>query len=145
MPGLLRRGTRDSLIEQAPHTEFADVSAGRDSYYELFVELWQAREDFMLVEHDIVIAPGTVAALGACPHPWCACPISVHLAVGNSYAAFQCNRWRRELMTGPLSLPARQRDWPGLSEFVLARMTVEVHTHVDLPTFHLAPGMGSTL
>lgn len=149
VPGRLRRGTVDALVAQAPHTEFVDVSAAVDSYYDLFADLWRARQDFLLVEHDIMLAPGTVDALERCPEPWCACPIGVTYRMTGSPDAFlQCNRWRAELMAARLDileLTPAQREWPGLSA-LLERLppTHRPHAHPELATFHLARNVGAS-
>jgi hypothetical protein len=151
VPGLLRRGTRDALTAQHADVEFADVGGSSHAYFDLFAELWHAGETFMLVEHDIVIAPGTVMALEQCDRAWCACPIGVtYRHKGSTCAWFQCNRWRRELMVRYPDLlddvPEHLRDWKVQDSVVAGRIrTVErEHTHLDLLTFHLAAGMGST-
>src|ERR1017187_1932583 len=121
-PNHLRRGTVESLRAQAPHTEFIDVSAAPDSYFELFKRLWTSQEDFLLVEHDLVLAPGTVAALEACPEPWCSCHIDVEYKLYHGEAFFQCNRWRREIMLArpnACEIPMSQRYWGTLDGYLL--------------------------
>lgn len=166
-PHHLARRTVEAIVAQAPHAEFVDVSERPDSYYELFARLWADAQDFMLVEHDVVIRPGTVAALDACPEPWCSCAIAaeVERRRGEHEAYFQCNRWRREVMLerpDVTDVPMARRHWGTLDAFLLARMRgkvhpaidsvplpitppvrgFEVHTHPDLTTDHCAPGLG---
>jgi len=45
---------------------------GDDAYWRLLASLWAAGETFAVVEQDIVIGPGTLQALEACPGGWCA-------------------------------------------------------------------------
>lgn len=168
VPKFLRRRTVDAVIEQAPHAEFFDVSARPDSYYEMFRRVWADAQDFVLIEHDIVIRPGTIEALDACPEPWCACPIGVEAKrSGRDEAYFQCNRWRREMMLerpDVTEIPIQRRHWGTLDAFFLARMrgnvhkkvvgetvpiepTVkgyEPHTHLELNTWHESSFLGSS-
>ncbi len=150
-PCHLRRGTVDALVAQAPHAEFVDVSGDPHDYWRLFARLWCEGGDFLLVEHDIVIADGTVAALEACPEPWCTCPIAVtYRHTGSHEAYLQCNRWRREVMLALPSMPAvlldHDRHWSRLDRFLLLRLrpAFTPHAHLDHLTFHLAPGLGTT-
>jgi hypothetical protein len=41
------------------------------SYDMLFRELWAIGAPFILVEHDIIPWPGSLAQLWTCPEPWC--------------------------------------------------------------------------
>ena len=79
----------DALLAQAPDAELVDVSGSPTAYHVLLERLWADQQDFMLVEHDNVIAPGTVAALEACPWEWCACP---HTPLSERWAHV-CNPW----------------------------------------------------
>ena len=86
---------RSALLAQAPHLELIDCSASPVAYFEAFRALWADAETFLLVEHDVVIAPGTVAAFEACPELWCSCravPSALH--PDSEQAFFQCVRWR---------------------------------------------------
>lgn len=148
-PNHLRRGTVESLRGQAPHAEFVDVSSGPDAYFEAFRSLWLAQEDFLLVEHDLVLAPGTVDALEACGEPWCSCHIGHLFTTYKGEAYLQCNRWRREMMIahpGVVDVPREDRFWGQLDGHLLKRMGgFKPHRHLDLPTLHLAPSIGSSL
>jgi hypothetical protein len=164
-PDRLRRGTVESLRAQAPHAEFIDVSGSPDTYYEAFRALWLAADDdLLLVEHDIVLAPGTVAALETCPEAWCSCHIGSEERTTGLEAYFQCNRWRAWMMAVTphvVDLLPVQRHWGTLDAYLLARMRgrrhvglngvpvtipdavrFEVHPHRDLATFHLSPSLG---
>lgn len=165
-PKHLHRNTVEAILAQAPHAEFFDVSGKPDAYFEMFARVWSAAQDFLLIEHDIVIQPGTLAALDACPEPWCACPIGVEVKrSGRNEAYFQCNRWRAEVMLerpDVTEIPTQRRHWGTLDAFLLARMrgnvhqkvvgvTVpidppvkgyEPHTHLELSTRHESPGLG---
>jgi hypothetical protein len=141
----LQAPTRAALEAQSDATEFADVSSSEVAYFELLRDVWRTGEDALAVEHDIEIAPGTVAALEACPREWCSCPINGMTAAGWGAAALQCNRWRGELMRAHPSLlddvPEQRRAWWYLDSAMLPALHkrgARVHVHYDLPTTHHA-------
>jgi hypothetical protein len=145
-PDHLRRETVDAL---PPETEYVDVSEDVEAYWRLFALLWAERRDFLLVEHDVVIAPVTIKALEACPEPWCSCYSPALAADYGPEAWFQCNRWRAEVMHALPNVPdiePRLRHWKALDTHLLRRIRegFTVHAHPELPTFHLAPGLGTT-
>jgi len=75
---------------------YVDVSADPHDYWRLVRALWGEREPFILVEHDVIVGPGTIEELRACPEPWCAFAIhSVDVGTGMSWVAtFGCVRFR---------------------------------------------------
>ncbi len=42
-----------------------------DSYTGLLLHLWSEQQTFVLIEQDIIVRPGVVEELLACPEPWC--------------------------------------------------------------------------
>jgi len=72
----VRRDERavEALLAQAPDAELVDVSASPTAYFELLCDVWDAQVDTLVVEHDVVIAAGTIETLEACPWAWCSCP-----------------------------------------------------------------------
>jgi hypothetical protein len=128
--------TERALRVQAEAPEFADVSGDVTDYCATWARLWRAQEDFVMVEHDIVIAPGTIDAFSACPELWCC------VSTGALGAAFQCNRFRRELIVAHpdlFDLPAYGRHWVQLDSIILGRLLragERPHLHADLPTTH---------
>jgi hypothetical protein len=109
----LQPDTEAALKAQAPQTEFVDVSGSPTAYWSLLSDLWALQEDFIVVEHDVVIAPGTIAGFEACPESWCGCR-----SVGGSMPFLQCTRFRRELTVAYpnllLDIPPGRRHWDGL-------------------------------
>lgn len=43
-------------------------------YWTLLYDLWQAKQSFIVVEHDIVVNETTIDELRVCEHDWCAMP-----------------------------------------------------------------------
>ncbi len=62
--------TRATLADLAPETEFVDVSADDFAYANTFRRLWEDREGFLLIEHDIQPTAGAIAEAGECRCPW---------------------------------------------------------------------------
>jgi hypothetical protein len=106
--------TVSALEAQAPgRVEYVDVSGSPYAYWELMRALWTAGEDFALVEHDVVVADGTIDAFERCPAGWCCAPSEYDywalpplpatppdtFTVGAvPYYGLRVHRWRREAM-----------------------------------------------
>lgn len=87
----LRAHMRDSDT-----VEFVDVSGHDLQLWETWQWAWQAREDVIWVEHDIVIGPDTIPGFEACQDEWCAHGYEyAHFGV---YAGTGCVRFRASLM-----------------------------------------------
>lgn len=157
---MVNRAACDAL--PAMSTEFVNVSADPLAYWRLLALLWGDAEDFTLIEHDVVIAPGTLAALDACPEPWCSCPqpnaprwsrkrqatppkhsplTGTDDRNGWSSACLQVNRFRRELMLAEpdliSSVAEPNRYWLVLDEHTVGRLRQRCHVHHELPTNHV--------
>jgi ABC-type nickel/cobalt efflux system permease component RcnA len=84
-----------------------DVSGSDDAYWELFNQLWSAREAFTIVEQDTEIHSGVFKSFSRCDELWCA-----YLYEGPGYttggdtliAALGCTRFRTELMVAESDL-----------------------------------------
>lgn len=111
---------------------------GDHGYADLFRELWIDGRPFILVEHDVVPAPGMIESLDGCGQSWCAhgydsakldpvhgCPLGL--------AKFR--------PAGPVPFDtANPPTWEDLGDVVareLVRRGWAVHQH-DLPVRHLA-------
>lgn len=67
------------------------------NYWYVLRELWQERETFILVEHDVIPWPGALKLLWDCPEPWCANPYK--LAHDNGFTtALGCTKFDKSLM-----------------------------------------------
>lgn len=92
----LRPQTAEALDASGYPWEPVDVSGSDEDYWELLYDLWAARQDFCIVEHDIIIAPGILAEFESCPELWCVSPYPyMH---GGEYAGLGCVRFRAEVM-----------------------------------------------
>ena len=140
-PSCLKLETVEALKSQAPDAEFIDVHASSTAYWSLLSDLWALGQDFAVIEHDVVISPGTIAGFEACPEPWCGCR-----SVGGSMPFLQCTRFRRELTVAYpnllLDIPPGRRHWDGLDMCFLPQLEelrgASVHQHEDTPTRHHA-------
>ena len=126
---------RDALPLTA---EWTNVSDADESYWYLLAELWEARETVILVEHDVVPAAGTLDAMAACPHDWCAC----EYRCGDLYmTALGCTKFSGDLMERNPDVVNRilSRAWNGLDGQIVATLHMHGETeHVHGPAaWHL--------
>ena len=76
--------------------EYFDVGTRDEAYFDLLAELWEAAEDFCIVEHDIQVSGDTIDEFERCPQLWCCAPYPYQ---GDQlYQGLGCMRFRRELM-----------------------------------------------
>jgi hypothetical protein len=145
VPGSLRAETVAACEAQTSALELIDVSAEATSYWALVADLWGAQEPFVLIEHDIVISPGTLAAFERCPHPWCSAA-SDHFGGHDGWwdAMLHCNRFKAEAMRGHpdlfASMPPWCRHWLSLDAKSLPRLQRRIgppHCHAELVNQHL--------
>jgi hypothetical protein len=115
------------------------VSSDHRAYYRLLVSLW-AEGPFVIVEHDIVPAPGMVHELWNCPRDWCAFPYRMDDIVTT---AFGLVKFDPELLPGAGDLLGgiieQHRVWSGLDSIVIAelhRRGYKEHEHQP-PVEHL--------
>lgn len=72
LPGKLHPSVIPAILTGGYVPQVVDVSPDPEAYFRLWAALWRSGETFALVEHDIEVLPGQLAALEACPRPWCA-------------------------------------------------------------------------
>ena len=70
--GMLHLQTCEAVRAGAPRSEFVRLDPADDAAYaRLLCGLWAAREDFAIVEHDVVPPDGWLAEIEACAGLWC--------------------------------------------------------------------------
>lgn len=73
-----------------------------EAYYNLCAQLWREGEAFAIVEHDVELLGGELAAFEICPEPWCAHSYEVFAGdVATAYGgpfALGCVRFSADLM-----------------------------------------------
>jgi hypothetical protein len=74
---------------------FVDVSGSDEAYWQLLADVWSKGAGFVLIEHDIVVRPGTIDALIACERPWCSYEVPY---VGRLYAGLSCAKFSAALI-----------------------------------------------
>src|ERR1035437_668772 len=62
---------REAIDATGWNYEPFDVSASDDAYWKLLRVLWGDGKTFIIIEHDIVIRPGTLRQLAGCVSHWC--------------------------------------------------------------------------
>ena len=73
--GFLKPETRAWADRHAADVAWLDRDA--EAYWRLLDREWRVPGDLVLVEHDVLPAPGVTTAMGACPRPWCSSPIRI--------------------------------------------------------------------
>lgn len=71
-PGMLHDRTR--AWAQAHGAQIRVLDADSEAYFRLLHSLWTEPGDFIVVEHDMLPAPGVIGAMAACARPWCSSP-----------------------------------------------------------------------
>ena len=126
----LRPRVAAELEAQAPECEFVDVSGSPTAYWALLGQLWERQETFALIEHDVLIGPGTIERFASCPEPWC-----------SSAPCLQSCRFRREIMCRHPTLVSDTGDWNRHWAAMPLEMPLgcgeHVHVHHDTPIEHL--------
>jgi hypothetical protein len=70
--------------------EAIDVSESPFRYFYVIKELWDAKETFCTIEHDIVINPETLRSFDSCPCDWDIAPYPYKLMPDGFYAGLGC-------------------------------------------------------
>jgi len=126
---------RGALAHAAP--VYVDVSADLFAYWRMLRKCWRAGSAFVLVEHDVMVRPDTIAELADCPEPWCA--FAVWMGEGE-IATLGCVRFGEAVVRDPFPAP-EPVEWTGLDmamEHGLRGWTKHVHR----PALgHLNPGV----
>jgi hypothetical protein len=87
-----------ALTDSGYPYHLVDVSGADDAYFLLLAGLWNARADFLLVEHDMVPTAEMFTAMEECPRWWCVNPYGANEWGTNVETGFGFTRFRRELM-----------------------------------------------
>ncbi|MDE2097959.1 MAG: hypothetical protein KGL39_11970 [Patescibacteria group bacterium] len=84
----------EALKRCYPQAELCRLE-GDTAYFELMASVWTAGEETALVEHDIVVRPGALEELSACPNPYC----GYAYRIGEGFnAAWGCTKFSAELI-----------------------------------------------
>jgi len=67
----------DCLRIQYVQPEAVKVDTG-DAYWKMLRDAWSDGREFMVVEHDVMVWPGSVAFLFSCDMDWCVLPTLCH-------------------------------------------------------------------
>ena len=67
---------------------YVDVSSDDFAYWRMMKGVWEKGEPFIIVEHDVLVWPDTIALLDACPRQWCSQRVhSVDVGHGRAWVA----------------------------------------------------------
>lgn len=110
-PGKLRWETIEALQTAGLEPEYR-LCEGNHGYWELLDSLWgRCGDDLVIVEQDIVVNPGSVAELVACPEHWCAFPYQY--AGRGLTAGLGCVKFSRRIQDRGDNIMQRVGDMPG--------------------------------
>jgi hypothetical protein len=143
---VLQEPVRDFVLAHAG--EMMDVSASDTAYWQLLQELWEQRESFIVIEHDVIPSEEGFQSLASCSQPWCACPIQI-ISRG-MVGTLGCAKFDSSLMEEFPTLMEEvgssttggivARHWTRLDvriHEVLTHLGVQMHEHTDCPARHL--------
>jgi len=107
-------------------------------YGRLLTELWQSRQGFILVEHDVVPWPGAITDLRSCSHELCLFEYPngiIHDEPRSGWtASLGCVKFSDSLVRRvPCDGEWQNRGWDELDGAVFATLQGEVEAHVHHP------------
>lgn len=103
------------------HLDDADPTA----YAAALIDWWRDGVDLVVVEHDIVPAPGMIAGLLACPEVWCTHPY--HVGEGRTTTGLGLCRIRAEVMAArPVAADVAMHDRRGTGRLIGYRSVNEM-------------------
>jgi hypothetical protein len=115
-PGMLHPQTRAWAVQHS--ARIIDLAADHESYWRLLAAEWARPEDLLLVEHDMLPAPGVTESMTACPRPWCTSPYRIEHSwlddgLGCVKLAARLKQRHPDLMTrlGEISDGSPAKDW----------------------------------
>lgn len=88
--------TTAAVLELAPEAEFMPLDDD-EAYWRLLSGLWAAREDFTVIEQDIVPHSAVFPEFAGCQGSWCT--FAYPYSVAGIYHGSGCVRFRSHLMT----------------------------------------------
>jgi hypothetical protein len=90
-----------SVMRYVPYDqlESVNVSTSEFEYGHLLEKLWVKQEDFLIIEHDIVIHEGLVEEFAECEEEWCSSPYTYFdQPVTTSGGGLGCTKFSIQLM-----------------------------------------------
>lgn len=137
----MRLETQDAVMSWGGPYTFHILAAGDPyAYARAFMDWWETHLDLVVVEHDIVPAPGMIEGLLTCPEPWCG--HAYHVGQGRYTTGLGLCKISRSVMdTHPGLGMLAMRDhrgrvarieWPGVNEALdrqMIRYGYRMHVH----------------
>lgn len=90
VPDKLHEATVLALLQDGRQPELHDVSMSDHAYFDLLRSVWESGETFVVIEQDVVVYPGAIAAMLECPSPWCA---TDYFTCGHLQYGFGCTKF----------------------------------------------------
>jgi hypothetical protein len=117
--GRLRRETASVV----PEATFVDVGSDDLAYWRLLCRLWDAKQTFIIVEHDVVPHTYSIPYLRDCHLPWCAYPYQM----GDiTTTALGCTKFGSTLLESTEGLVSgilsEHRAWSSLDSMIVGEL-----------------------
>jgi hypothetical protein len=135
----LRQETVDALKETGHYYIPVDVSSSDHAYFDLLSSLWEKKESFILVEHDVVVGPSTLDELEACSSRWCS--VTVDYFWSHQAHGLACAKFTYQMMLNYPGLMAQvgsmydaghpPKHWCRLDAWITRTLPVLSHVHYD--------------
>lgn len=74
-PGMLHQHTREWAEQHSARIAWLDPDS--EAYWRLLADEWTRPGDLLLIEHDMLPAPGVTESMTTCPRPWCTSPYRI--------------------------------------------------------------------
>ncbi len=97
--GDLKRETAQAVLDYWEPRDVVMIRLNKDDpshYSHWLADIWAQKQDFVLIEQDIVIRADVTESFLSCPEPWCLFPYAWLTEVG---PALGCSRFRAEFLT----------------------------------------------
>lgn len=132
IPARLRDETTDAVMNWGGPYAFHSLPAGDPyAYGRALMDWWETHLDLVVVEHDVVPAPGMIAGLLDCAQPWCG--HAYHIGQGRFATGLGLCKISRSVMDAyPVLATLAMRDaqgrvgrmdWRGVNEALDRQMT----------------------
>lgn len=132
--------SRSSLLADMPNAELVDLTSDPDGYgyWKLFRSCWEHQQDFVIVEHDMVVPKGALKSFIDCPEPWCTFAYRCHNETSDLFAyALGLVRYRQALMETYPRVAIYPAMWTDLDVAVNGYLGEHLKPHVHGEAKHL--------
>ena len=123
----LRPGVLKAIRDQGFEAETIDTSGGDYAYHDAIRGIWEDKESFVIIEHDVLSPPGSLDSMASCNELWCAVPYQTPIG---RICALGHTKFDERLLRKPW--PFKRTKWERFDraiESTLARLGYTRHQH----------------